>query len=64
VQQAEDHFDDGALARAVGTEQAEDLVGPDLEVDVVDGLGFGAHPEVAEDLGQADALDDGRLLSV
>ncbi len=51
--QSEDHMDDGRLARAVGSEEAEDFAPPDIEGDVVHG------PEPAEILDQAADLDDG-----
>jgi hypothetical protein len=54
----EDHLDDRGFARAVGAQQPEDLVGPDLEIHVVHGPGLGPHPEVPKDLGQAHGLDD------
>jgi hypothetical protein len=44
-------LDGGRLARAVGTEEAEDLARPDLEIDAVDGCDVGvaldqaAHPD-------------------
>ena len=60
VQQPQDHLDDRALAGAVGAEQAEDLVGVDLQVNVIDRPGLGAHPEVAENLGEPDRIDDDR----
>jgi hypothetical protein len=36
----EEHTDSGGLAGAVGTQEAEDLAGADLEGDIFDGLGF------------------------
>ena len=64
AKQAEDQLDRRALAGAVGSEQPEDLVTPDREVDAVDGTGLGPHPEVAEDLDEPGGLDDRGLALV
>ena len=57
VEQAEHHLDGRGLARAVGAQQAEDLALLDGQAQVADGGDALAHPEVAEDLGQADQFD-------
>ena len=57
-EQAEQEFDRGGLARAVRSEQAEDLASFDLEVERFEGLDLGAAPEVAVDLGEVAGLDD------
>jgi hypothetical protein len=61
VEEPEEHFDRGRFTGAVGAEEAEDFAAADFEVDVIDGAGFRAAPEVLEDFGEAADDDDGFL---
>jgi hypothetical protein len=50
--EAEEEFDGGGLAGAIGAEEAEDFTAMDGEVKVVQGADFVAAPEVFVDLGE------------
>src|SRR6185437_7765100 len=49
IEQAEEQFYGRRLAGAVGPEQAKDFAAADIEIDVIDGAGLGAAPEVFKD---------------
>ncbi len=59
VQQAEQQFDRGALARTVGAEQSKNLAALYLQIETANRLDLGATPEVAERLAQSAGFDDG-----
>src|SRR6266568_839590 len=58
IEQAEQQLDGRRFARAVRAEQAEHLARPDLEIHVIDGLGFGPAPEVFEHFRESADGDD------
>src|SRR6266540_4370538 len=58
IEQAEQDFDRRGFARAIRAQETEHLATPDLEIDVIDGLGFGPPPEVLEDFRQPANRDD------
>ena len=55
--QPEQQLDRGALARAVGPEQAKHLAALDVQIQIVEGANLVAAPEVLVDLGQVFDLD-------
>jgi hypothetical protein len=59
MEQAEQQFDGRGLAGAVRAQQTEDLAPAHFEVNLIDGAGFGAAPEIFEDLGETADDDDG-----
>ena len=56
LDQAGEHFDGGALARAVGAQIAEDLAGADDEADIVH------HPDAVVSLHQIPHFQHGVLV--
>src|SRR6185503_15087912 len=58
IKQSQQQFHSRRFTRAVRAKQAEHFPGPDLEIHVVHGLGFGPAPEVLEHFRQPANGDD------
>src|SRR5262249_21358807 len=57
-QQAQQQLDRGGLARAVGTQQAENLTFADFQIEGFESADFLTAPEIAVNLGQASRFDN------